>query len=107
MTNSVPDGTDNQPDAWGRDPSDKTPHRVDLLRRHVGSCPACRMGIYAEVAIRTEIHAPTIAEGAARASASARPIGATVTHECTGIRRDGAAFTDIMAAFFGRPGGSA
>lgn len=107
MTNSVPDGTDNQPDAWGRDPGDKTPHRVDILQEYVGSCPACRGIIYAEVAVRTEIHAPSFKDGQAKASASVRRMGATAAHECSGPRNDGPSFPDIMAAFFGRPGGDA
>lgn len=106
-TTDTQDETPSQPDAWGRDPDDKTPHRVDILRRRVATCPACHLGIYADVGVRTEVHAPRIDDGTAKPSATARTIGASVSHECAGTRRDEVSFAAVLAKFFDRPAGDA
>lgn len=61
-------------------------YRVDPPLRHkVGTCPACREYLWAEVTMEVHVGDPRLdADGSASVHACATPVAMTVAHECAG-----------------------
>ena len=55
-------------------------------RHKVGVCPGCRVHLWADVTVDTEVRAPRLdAEGRAVANASASIVRVALSHECAGV----------------------
>ena len=62
----------------------ETPARTDVIRHKVGTCPACRVGLYADLITEVYVGMPYVSSDTAKASASARTdiVGADIDHRC-------------------------
>lgn len=63
--------------------SEQTVTEHGPVRQNVGTCPACRDYLWADVWIATTVSPPTLdREGKAHVCASAKPTAMRVSHEC-------------------------
>lgn len=58
--------------------------REDVIRHRIGTCPACRGGLWGQVRVRTLTAAPSLADdGKASAYARAHAFAMDLDHHCS------------------------